>query len=83
MEYDRFDFEQQIMKCWNITEDINTLHAATMDTDISIEEIANVLLGLHQLYEIKFNELFRQFESSFEQENKEVTSIVNIDDKVE
>lgn len=70
-EYSRFDFEQQIMTCWNVTEELDTLYKATLDTNITKEEIANILLGLHGLYEIKFNNLFAQFEQSGEHYNPE------------
>ena len=63
-KYCRFEHEQQIMVCWNVTQDMEDLYKASMDTNISKEEMANVLLGLHQLYEIKFNSLFDQFEQS-------------------
>lgn len=63
-KYQRFNHEQVIMSCWNVTNDIEDLYKATLDTNISKEEIANVLLGVHQLYEIRFNNLFNQFEQS-------------------
>lgn len=61
---DRFDLEQQIMKCWNVTDDINTLYEGVMDSspELTTDEIANALLGMHQLYELKFNKLFATFE---------------------
>ena len=61
----RFDLEQQIMNCWGITEDINTLYAHVMDQskdEIDIDQIANILLGISQLYELKFQTLFQMFE---------------------
>lgn len=61
---DRFDLEQQIMKCWNVTDDINTLYEGVMDSypEMTTDQIANALLGMHQLYELKFNKLFSTFE---------------------
>lgn len=61
---DRFDLEQQIMKCWNVTDDINTLYEGVMDSspEMTTDEIANALLGMHQIYELKFNKLFATFE---------------------
>ena len=58
----RFDLEQEIMSCWNITTDLNVLLEEVIEGDLSKDQVSNVLLGLHQLYEIKFNKLFRTFE---------------------
>lgn len=59
---DRFEFEQQIFDCWNVTKDINTLFEAVVDKDLTTDQIANTLLGIHQLYEFKFGKLFDMFE---------------------
>ena len=59
---DRFDFEQQIMKCWNITEEIELLNEQVLEDDtFTKDQISNYLLGLHTIYEVKFNKLFDQF----------------------
>jgi len=67
---DRFDFEQNILRCWNITDDINTLYKRVMDDDISKDDIANVLCGIITLYNLKFDETFKQFEELVR--NKEI-----------
>ena len=59
---DRFDLEQNIMKCWNITDDINLVYKNVMESDMSTDQIANALLGMQTIYEMKFEKLFRQFE---------------------
>jgi len=61
---DRFDLEQNIMKCWNVTDDIYLLYENVMDgvPEMTTDQIANALLGMHQLYEMKFEKLFRNFE---------------------
>lgn len=66
---DRFDLEQQIMKCWNVTDDIDTLYEGVMDSnpEMTTDQIANALLGMHQLYELKFNKLFATFEKLVEE----------------
>ena len=60
---DRFDLEQHIMKCWNVTEDIDLLYRNVMDSDLTTDDIANALLGMKTLYEMKFNEMFSDFEN--------------------
>ena len=59
---DRFDLEQQIMACWNVTSDIDTLCAGVLESDMTTDQIANILLGMKQLYELKFDKMFRTFE---------------------
>ena len=62
MNVDRFDFEQQIHKCWGITDDIDDLAEGIFENDLSIDQITNALLGLKQMYELKFNKLWDLFE---------------------
>jgi len=64
-KFDRFDFEQQIMACWNVTSDIKTVTEYLLDAPLEVDredKIANMLLGIESLYEAKFDKLFRQFE---------------------
>ncbi len=58
---DRFDLEQNIMKCWQITEDIKLLNKGVLEKDMSTDDISNYLLGLETIYEHKFQELFDNF----------------------
>lgn len=61
---DRFDLEQQILKCWNITEEIELLNEQVLENDeLTKDQISNYLLGLHTIYEMKFDKLFNQFET--------------------
>jgi len=65
-KFDRFDFEQQIMACWNVTSDIRTVTEYLLDAPLEAgreDKIANMLMGMEALYEAKFNKLFLQFES--------------------
>lgn len=60
---DRFDLEQNIMRCWNVTEDIDLLYENVMEnSDMTTDDIANALLGMKQLYEMKFEKLWANFE---------------------
>jgi hypothetical protein len=64
-QFDRFDFEQQIMECWNVTTDIRVVSEYLLDAPLEADredKIANMLLGIEALYEAKFDKLFRQFE---------------------
>ena len=62
MAFDRFDFETQIMSCWGITTDLKDLSEEVLEGDLSKDQITNVLIGIEQLYNIRFEKLFRQFE---------------------
>lgn len=59
---DRFDFEQQIIKCWGITDDINDLSESVMNHDLRKDTVVNALNGLNTMYELKFNKLWDLFE---------------------
>ena len=62
---DRFDFEQQIMNCWNVTSDIRTVTEYLLDAPLEDgreDKIANMLMGIEALYNAKFDKLFRTFE---------------------
>lgn len=73
MSYDQFDYEQQIMSCWNITSDLKDLSEEILEGNLSKDKISNVLIGLEQLYNIRFEKLFR----IFEQFNRERYSLLN------
>ena len=65
-KFDRFDFEQQIMECWHVTDDIQTVTEYLLDAplkDDREDKIANMLLGIESLYQAKFDKLFTQFEA--------------------
>jgi hypothetical protein len=59
---DRFDFEQQIQKCWLITDDMYDLSEAILERDLSHDQITSALLGLREIGEIRFNKLWELFE---------------------
>lgn len=63
---DRFDLEQHIMKCWNVTEDIDLLNYNVLEKDMSRDEISNFLLGLKTIYNAKFEDLFDTFSELIE-----------------
>lgn len=62
---DRFDFEQQIVKCWNVTDDLREVSDHFLeyhDANFTKDRVANSLNGLAELYDIKFNKLWDLFE---------------------
>lgn len=56
----RFDLEQKILGCWSITDDLKVLADAW--DQLTEDQKQNILLGLMELYELKFNICFNTFE---------------------
>ena len=66
---DRFDLEDKIMKCWNVTEDLKTV-LNMIDRGCTEDELSNALIGIVTLYEAKFNDAFETLEDCIK--NKEI-----------
>lgn len=60
----RFELEQQIMNCWSVVDDIKALNIQFQDgpSKMTEDQIANYLLGLETIYQVKFEQLFALFE---------------------
>jgi hypothetical protein len=60
---DRFDLEQKVMQCWNVCDDIQLM----LDSWDSLNEEAkkNYLVGLKQMYQMKFEQLQCAFEQQY------------------
>ncbi len=56
------DLEQEIMKAWHVVDDIDLLLENVMETNMSTDDIANVLLGLEGVYSMRFQKLVNTFE---------------------
>jgi len=56
----RFDLEQEILDCWGICDDLETVYS-NESLDLP-DEVVNVLIGLKQLYHMKFERTFATFE---------------------
>ena len=62
-KFNRFDFEQLLLECWRVTSDIKLLNEMHQDKpgQMSHDDVANYLLGLETIYEVKFQKLFDMF----------------------
>lgn len=61
---DRFELEQDIMKCWNVTDDLDIVVKHVMETEkLDRDMLANMLLGMKDLYHLKFEKCFNTFEA--------------------
>lgn len=58
---DRFDLEQSILQCWNVTDDIQLLLDSWDELDEDGKQ--NYLIGLQQMYQLKFQKCFNIFEN--------------------
>ncbi len=61
MSYALQDVKNQIMGCWNILKEIKSLNEAILETSIEQDKIINILLGIQELYQTKFEKLERMF----------------------
>ena len=61
--FNRFDMEQEIMNCWNVCEDLETVCEGVLDREINQDQISNLLLGMKELYQLKFEKLWENFEA--------------------
>jgi hypothetical protein len=62
---DRFDLEQQIMECWQVVTDLDNVFEECCESEygsMTQDRMANITHGMKELYDIKFNKLFRTFE---------------------
>jgi hypothetical protein len=64
-----FDLEQRIMKCWNVVDDLDDLYYYFGDDpffkDMDAkhrDKICNLLLGMKEMYQIKFQKCIFDFE---------------------
>jgi hypothetical protein len=62
---DRFDFEQQIIKCWSVVNDLKDLDEGLFEGWLSFtqDDVSNQILAVANLYDVKFNKLWNLFES--------------------
>lgn len=57
----RFDLEQELLDCWKVTDDVQLLYDKVMNGGMTTDEIANVLLGVVSLYNLKFDKCWETF----------------------
>lgn len=57
----RFNLEQEIMHCWSLDTDLDLLIEAVCDTDMSKDELANILIGFKHIHKMRMSKLFSTF----------------------
>lgn len=61
----RFDLEDMLMKCWRVTDDIDLVTDMVGNMDMSpkdMDKLMNVLIGMKELYNARYNATFEVFE---------------------
>ena len=68
---DRFDLEHDIMNCWSVVDDVDLLMETIMDNPKfngippeTCDRIANGLMGIKELYTMRFEKLWDTFRES-------------------
>lgn len=63
------ELEQQIMECWNVTKDIElvTKHLIDHTDGYSDDDVMNKYLAIKDLYEVKFEALWRTLDDVTEE----------------
>jgi hypothetical protein len=64
-DFDRFDLEEQIFQCWNVVSDLKVISESILEgrSACNPDSVYNIVSGVATLYELKFDQLFRVFES--------------------
>jgi len=62
---DRFDFEQQILQCWRVTDDVKDVYEGITEGNLDTTQAGDILNGIRQMYELKFNKLWDLFEDVY------------------
>jgi len=60
------NLEQHIVECRRIVDDVNLLYKEVMENDLHKDQdkLANALLGLCTIYEMKFEQVFNTYEKT-------------------
>jgi len=59
-----YDLEPMIMDCWHVCDDLKVVFRQIGDGEIepTPDEMMNTLMGMQQLYQWKFEQLFFKYE---------------------
>ena len=62
------EMEKMIMDCWHVVDDLEVVFKQVCDgqREPTTDELTNTLMGMHQLYHWKFEQLFDKYEDCIE-----------------
>jgi hypothetical protein len=58
----RFDLEQQIMKCWQVVDQLDAITEGVLEYDWDADQVSNASIGLKTIYQLEFEKLQSMFE---------------------
>lgn len=62
------ELEQKILSCWQITDDLDEVFSYFYEEEkIDNDKLANILLGLKEVYNIKFENTFNTYEQALKE----------------
>lgn len=69
---DMYEIEKYILDCWRVCNDLETVFIQIGDgeKEPSHDELMNTLMGMQQLYEWKFSQLFEAYENVLKLQRK-------------
>ena len=56
-----YDLEPMILDCWRVCNDLEIVFKQVGDGEPTEDELMNALIGMQQLYEWKFEQLFSKY----------------------
>ncbi len=56
-----YDLEPMILDCWRVCDDLQVVLRQVGDGEPTEDELMNALIGMQQLYEWKFEQLFSKY----------------------
>lgn len=62
MRNEMIQMEENIMACWQVEQDLDILLEYVMEGDLDRDRIANIVLGMKELSNLRFDKLFNNFE---------------------
>jgi len=73
-----YDLERPIMDCWNIINDLETVFRQVGDGERmpTEDELMNALMGIRQLYDWKFEQLFDLYEAVMREQRKDIQEYI-------
>lgn len=64
----KFQLESRIMECWNVVDDLDLLFEDVTESEqLDQDQLSNILLGMKELYQLKFQRLFNTFETTLKE----------------
>ena len=59
-----YDLEPMILDCWRVCDDLEVVFKQIGDGEPTEDELMNALIGMQQLYQWKFDQLFNKYVSN-------------------